>query len=176
MKVHVMRGMTKLPVATRVQILSMLVEGSSLRSISRVGGVSINTVTKLLIEAGCACSRFQRAAMVNLPCKSLQLDEIWGFIGKKVRHLREDDDPTFGDVLTYCAIDAETKLVPSYKVASKRNMPNTIEFIADLKSRMNNRIQISSDAMPQYEEAIDFVYGMDVDYAQIVKNLRNGRK
>lgn len=95
--------------------------------------------------------------MRNLDCNRIELDEIWGYIGKKLAHVREDEDQTLGDVWTYCAIDAETKL------------PNTIEFISDLKSRMNNRIQISSDAMNAYQEAIETVYGQDVDYAQIVK-------
>jgi IS1 family transposase len=107
--------------------------------------------------------------MRNLDCKLIELDEIWGYIGKKVRHLREDDDPTFGDVWTFCALDAETKIVPSYKVASKRTLDNTTAFIADLASRVNNRMQISSDAMPSYAEAIETVFGLEVDYAQIVK-------
>jgi IS1 family transposase len=121
------------------------------------------------VRLGQGCAALLDQKMRKLDCNRIEIDEIWGFIGKKRARLREDDDRTLGDVWTYCAIDAETKVVPSYKVASTRNMPNTVEFISDLKSRINNRIQISSDAMPQYEEAIDFVYGMDVDYAQIVK-------
>ncbi len=105
----------------------------------------------------------------NLDCERIELDEIWGFIGKKIAHVREDDDPTFGDVWTFCAIDAETKLVPAYKVASSRNLPNTTAFISDLSSRLNNRVQISSDAMNSYQEAIESVFGLEVDYAQIVK-------
>jgi transposase-like protein len=132
-------------------------------------GIHRDTIMRLGVRIGQGCGRLLDEKMRNLDCNRIELDEIWGFIGKKVRNLREDDDPTFGDVWTYCAIDAETKLVPSYKVASKRNTPNTIEFIADLKSRMNNRIQISSDAMNAYADAIEFVYGQDVDYAQIVK-------
>jgi IS1 family transposase len=107
--------------------------------------------------------------MRNLDCNRIELDEVWGYIGKKMAHVREDDVPTMADVWTYCAIDAESKLVPAYKVASRRNIPTTIEFISDLKSRMNNRIQISSDAMNAYADAIEFVFGRDVDYAQIVK-------
>src|SRR5689334_5749236 len=94
---------------------------------------------------------------------------FWGFIGKKKAHVTEYDDPTYGDVWTYCAIDAETKLVPSYLVASKRNLPNTITFISDLALRLNNRVQLSSDAMNAYEEAIELVFGREIDYAQIVK-------
>ena len=100
--------------------------------------------------------------MRKLDCNRIELDEVRGYIGKKMANLRENDDPSYGDVSTYCAIDAETKLVPSCKVASKRNMPHTIAFISDLKSRLNNRIQISSDAMPSYQEAIEHVFGQSV--------------
>ncbi len=153
----------------QIAVTAALAEGSSIRSIERMTGIHRDTIMRLGVRVGQGCAQLLDQKMRKLDCNRIELDEIWGFIGKKVRHLREDDDPTFGDVWTYCAIDAETKLVPSYKVASKRNMPNTIEFIADLKSRMNNRIQISSDAMLSYAEAIEFVYGQDVDYAQIVK-------
>ncbi len=153
----------------QIAVTAALAEGSSIRSIERMTGIHRDTIMRLGVRIGQGCGRLLDEKMRNLDCNRIELDEIWGFIGKKVRNLREDDDPTFGDVWTYCAIDAETKLVPSYKVASKRNTPNTIEFIADLKSRMNNRIQISSDAMNAYADAIEFVYGQDVDYAQIVK-------
>ena len=153
----------------QIAVTAALAEGNSIRSIERMTGIHRDTIMRLGVRIGQGCGRLLDEKMRNLDCNRIELDEIWGFIGKKVRHLREDDDPTFGDVWTYCAIDAETKLVPSYKVASKRNTPNTIEFIANLKSRMSNRIQISSDAMLSYADAIEFVYGQDVDYAQIVK-------
>lgn len=132
-------------------------------------GIHRDTIMRLGVRIGQDCARLLDQKMRNLDCNRIELDEVWGFIGKKVRHLREDDDPTFGDVWTFCAIDAETKLVPAYKVASKRSTPVTIEFISDLKSRINNRIQISSDAMKAYGDAIESVFGQDVDYAQIVK-------
>ena len=153
----------------QIAVTAALAEGNSIRSIERMTGIHRDTIMRLGVRVGQGCAGLLDQKMRKLDCNRIELDEIWGFIGKKVRHLREDDDPTFGDVWIYCAIDAETKLVPSYKVASKRNMPNTIEFISDLKSRMNNRIQISGDAMLSYAEAIEFVYGQDVDYAQIVK-------
>src|SRR5262245_27094798 len=153
----------------QIAVTAALAEGNSIRSIERMTGIHRDTIMRLGVRIGQGCALLLDQKMRNLDCERIELDEIWGFIGKKVRHLREDDDPTFGDVWTYCAIDAETKLVPTYKVASKRNLPNTIAFISDLKSRMNNRIQISSDAMPAYAEAIDTVFGQDVDYAQIVK-------
>jgi len=158
-----------LSIDKQIAVTAALAEGNSIRSIERMTGIHRDTIMRLGVRVGQGCAQLLDSKMRNLACNRIELDEIWGFIGKKIRHLREDDNPTFGDVWTYCAIDAETKLVPSYKVASKRNMPNTIEFIADLKSRMNNRIQISSDAMLSYADAIEFVYGQDVDYAQIVK-------
>ena len=139
-------------------------------------GIHRDTIMRLGVRVGQGCARLPDEKMRNLDCNRIEPDEIWGFIGKKVRHLREDDDPTLGDVWTYCAIDAQTKLVPSYKVASKRNAPNTIEFIANLKSRINNRIQISSDAMDAYADAIEFVYGQDVDLCADCKNVRHRRK
>jgi IS1 family transposase len=153
----------------QIAVTAALAEGNSIRSIERMTGIHRYTIMRLGIRIGKGCAILLDQKMRNLDCQRIELDEIWGYIGKKMAHVREDDDPTLGDVWTYCAIDAESKLVPSYKVASRRNLPNTIQFISDLKSRMNNRIQISSDAMNAYQEAIETVYGQDVDYAQIVK-------
>jgi IS1 family transposase len=96
------------------------------------------------------------------------MDEVWGFIGKKEKHVSVDDDPELGDVWTYCAIDSETKLVPAFKVG-KRNLGTTTEFVHDVASRMRNRVQISTDALRGYAEAIEQSFGADVDYGQIVK-------
>jgi len=153
----------------QIAVTAALAEGNSIRSIERMTGVHRDTIMRLGVRVGQGCARLLDEKMRNLDCNRLELDEVWGFIGKKVRHVTEFDDPTFGDVWTYCAIDAETKLVPAYRVTSKRNMPNTVAFISDLKSRLNNRVQISTDAMNAYEEAIEIVFGREVDYAQIVK-------
>jgi hypothetical protein len=153
----------------QIAITAALAEGNSIRSIERMTGVHRDTIMRLGVRIGQGCANLLDAKMRNLDCNRIELDEVWGFVGKKIRHLREGDDPTYGDVWTYCAIDAETKLVPSFKVASKRNLPNTVAFISDLASRVNNRIQISSDAMLSYGEAIESVFGQEVDYAQIVK-------
>jgi hypothetical protein len=107
-------------------------EGNSIRSIERLTGIHRDTIMRLGVRIGQGCAQLLDRKMRGLDCNRIELDEIWGFVRKKVRHLREDDDPTFGDVWTYCAIDAETKIVPSYKVASKRTLPGTIEFISDL--------------------------------------------
>ena len=152
----------------QIAVTAALAEDNSIRSIERMTGVHRDTIMRLGVRIGQGCARLLDEKMRGLDCQRIELDEIWSYIGKKMAHVREDDDQTLGDVWTDCAIDAETKLVPAYKVASRRNIPTTIEFI-DLKSRMNNRIQISSDAMNAYSEAIDFMFGRDVDYAQIVK-------
>ena len=128
---------------------------------------------RLGVRIGQGCARLMDEKMRNLDCQRLELDEVWGYIGKKMRHWQVGDDPTHGDVWTYCAIDADTKLVPSYHVSSVRDMHNTVEFIADLASRLNNRVMISTDAMNSYEDAIEYVFGSEIDYGQIVKTYQS---
>lgn len=106
--------------------------------------------------------------MRDLSCSRLEMDEIWGFIGKKDRHVRDGDDPQFGNVWTFCAIDAETKLVPAYKVGH-RDQATANAFIADVAERMKNRVQISTDGLKAYVDAIERSFGSDVDYGQIIK-------
>jgi IS1 family transposase len=107
--------------------------------------------------------------MRNLQCNLLQFDEVWGFIGKKEKHRRIDDDPTLGDVWTFCAIDAETKLVPAFKVG-KRDHATANAFVADVASRLRNRPQVSTDGLRAYVEAVENAFGMNVDYGMIIKN------
>jgi hypothetical protein len=110
----------------QIAIVSALAEGSSIRSIERMTSIHRDTIMRLGVRVGQGCAKLLDVKMRGLDCKRLELDEIWGFIGKKMRHVKEDDDPTFGDVWTYCAIDAETKLVPSYHVASNRSIETTL--------------------------------------------------
>jgi IS1 family transposase len=167
-----------LPKDKQIQVTAALAEGNSIRSIERMTGIHRDTIMRLGVKIGQGCARLLDEKMRNLDCHRLELDEVWGYVGKKMRHWQIGDDPTYGDVWTYCAIDADTKLVPSYRVSSTRDHYNTTEFIADLASRLNNRVQISTDAMNSYEEAIETVFGMDVDYGQIVKTYQSedGRK
>jgi IS1 family transposase len=162
--------MNKLPLAKRVQILSMLCEGSSMRSISRVADVSINTVYRMLIDAGEACFAHQDKALRNLPCKRLQLDEAWSFVYTKQRNvmLAKKAPENAGDVWTWVAICADTKLIPSWRVGD-RSGATAIEFVCDLSNRLANRVQITSDGHRAYLEAIEAGFGADVDYAQLVK-------
>jgi len=106
--------------------------------------------------------------MQDLTCNYLQLDELWGFIGKKERHCSVDDNPEYGDVWTFCAIDSETKLVPSFK-CGKRNHETANAFVQDIANRVRNRVQISTDALGAYGEAVERAFGANVDYGQIVK-------
>src|SRR6202140_3516619 len=130
----------------QIAVIGALAEGSSIRSIERITGLHRDTIMRLGVKVGQGCATLLNAKMRDLPCRRLEFDEIWGFIGKKARHVRPDDDPQFGDVWTFCAIDAETKLVPSYKVG-KRTHATTTEFVQDVASRMRHRVQVSSDAM-----------------------------
>ncbi len=160
----------QLPKDKQIAVIAALAEGSSIRSVERVTGIHRDTIMRLGVKIGQGCARLLDAKMRGLDCHRLEIDEIWGFVGKKMRHVKPEDDQTFGDVWTYCALDAETKLVPSYRVSSTRDIYNTSEFISDLASRLNNRVQISTDAMVAYPEAIERAFGREVDYAQIVKS------
>ena len=151
-------------------VLSSLLEGCSIRSTERLTGVHHDTIMRLLVKAGEGCERLLNDRMQDLPCRLLQVDEIWTFVQKKQRHVLPTDDPTrTGDIWTFVALDPETKLVPTYRVGG-RNAKVATDFIADLSSRLKNLVQLSSDALPQYVSAIERVFGANVDYGQIVKS------
>src|SRR6266536_3349766 len=158
-----------LPKDKQIAIIGALAEGSSIRAISRMTGVHQDTICRLGVRVGRGCAAVLDAKMRNLSCKFLQLDEIWGFIGKKEKHVSFNDDPTLGDVWTFCAIDSETKIVPAFKVG-KRNHQTANAFLADIASRLRTRPQISSDGLRAYVEAVENAFGMDADYGMIMKN------
>lgn len=160
--------MNKLPLKKRAQILGLLVEGNSLRATSRLADCSINTVTKLLVDVGTACAKYQDKALRNLPCKRVQVDEIWSFVYAKAKNVPESKQGEAGDVWTWTAICAETKLVPSFLVGG-RDGGYATEFIQDLAGRMASRIQLTSDGHRAYLEAVESAFGGDVDYAQLIK-------
>ena len=157
-----------LPKDKQIAIISLLAEGSSIRAISRVTGIHQDTICRLGVRVGKGCARLLDAKMRDLTCHYLQFDEIWGFIGKKEKHLASTDDPTKGDVWTFCAIDAETKLMPAFKVG-KRNHVTANAFVADVASRLKNRPQISSDGLRAYVEAVENAFGTEVDFGMIIK-------
>src|SRR5580700_3513300 len=162
--------MNKLSRADRAHIIRLLVEGNPMRSTSRIADVSINTVTKLLIDAGKVCSDYQDQALRDLQCKRLQPDEIWAFCYAKQRKVpfAKAAPEEAGDIWTWVAIDAETKLVPSWLVGD-RSGDTAIRFVCDLSKRLANRVQVTSDGHRAYLEAVEAGFGADVDYAQLVK-------
>jgi IS1 family transposase len=148
----------------------MLVEGNSLRATSRMADVSINTVTKLLVDVGDACERFQDAALRDLKCKRIQCDEIWSFVYAKAKNVPDAHAGEFGygDVWTWVAMDADSKLVPSWGVG-RRDAFTGHAFIRDLASRLATRVQVTTDGHKIYLEAIEGAFGANVDYAMLVK-------
>lgn len=158
-----------LPKDKQIVVVNMLAEGSSIRAVERITGVNRNTIMSLGVRVGKGCAKLMDAKMRDLTCRYLQFDEIWGFIAKKEKHRMIEDDPTLGDVWTFCAIDAETKLVPAFKVG-KRDRYTANTFVSDVASRLKNRPQISSDGMRSYVEAVENAFGMNVDFGMIVKN------
>jgi len=161
--------MNKLSLDKQTTVVSALVEGVSIRSIERMTGVHRDTIMRLMVRVGQGCEKIMDQHMRNLPCKHLQLDEIWCYVGKKQRHVKESDDVSqVGDFYTWVAIDSDTKLIPSYKVG-KRDAETGNAFVDDLAGRLANRVQISSDGLKIYVDAVEESFGSEVDYAQIVK-------
>jgi len=162
--------MNKLPLQKRVQILSMLCEGSSMRSISRVCDVSINTVVKMLVDAGNVCMAFHDEKVVGVKAKRVQVDEIWSFTAAKQKNVPNMKKPVdgAGDTWTWTAIDADSKLIVQWYVGDRDG--ETAKFFIDgLKTRLATRIQLTSDGLKAYLEAVEGAFGADVDYAQLVK-------
>jgi IS1 family transposase len=166
--------MNKLPVAQRAQIFAMLCEGSSMRSVSRLADVSINTVAKLLVDAGRFCAGFHDAKVRDVKAKRVQVDEIWSFTGakqKNVATMKARVDGA-GDTWTWTAIEADTKLIVSHFVGG-RDGECAMWFMDDLRSRLANRVQLTSDGHKAYLEAVEGAFGADVDYAMLIKLYGN---
>lgn len=165
-----MRGMNKLPLETRVQILSMLVEGASMRSASRVADVSINTVSKLLVDAGNACVSFHHEKVQGVASKRIQCDEIWSFCYAKARNVARAKGAPYGagDVWTWTALDADSKLILSWMIGA-RDTETAIIFMDDLQARLANRVQLTTDGHRPYLEAVPHAFQGEVDYAMLVK-------
>src|SRR5229473_4244506 len=163
--------MNKLPLAKRVQILSMLCEGSSMRAITRVTGVSLNTVTKLLIDAGKACAAYHDRHVRGVKATRVQCDEIWSFVGAKQKNVgasKRAADPTAGDCWTWTAIEADTKLLVSYQVGG-RDSEYALMLMDDLRGRLANRVQLTTDGHRAYLQAVEEAFGADIDYGMLVK-------
>jgi IS1 family transposase len=151
----------------KIQVIAALAEGSAIRSIERMTGVHRDTIMRLGVKVGQGCTRLMDEEMRELQCGRLELDEIWGFVGKKDRNVKPGD-VGLGSVWTFCAIDSETKLVPAFRVGH-RDVATADAFMQDVASRMRNRLQISTDGLRAYVDAIERAFGAEVDYGQIVK-------
>ncbi len=163
--------MNKLDIAKRAQIVAALVEGCSIRATVRMTGASKNTIAKLLVELGAACSTYLDEHLVNLPCKRVQVDEIWSFCYAKAKNVTPEiaaKNPFAGDVWTWVAIDADTKLIPSWIVGPRDGVTTRI-FVNDLADRLANRIQLTSDGLSIYLAAVERAFSGHVDYAQLIK-------
>ena len=163
--------MNKLSVAKRSQILSMLVEGMSMRSITRITGASINTVAKLLTDAGDACAAYHDEHVRGITgYRRIECDEIWSFVYAKNKNVPLAKKPPegAGDAWTWTAIDAKSKLIISYLVGG-RDSDCALEFMDDIKARLENRVQMTTDGHKAYLEAVEDAFGADVDYAQLIK-------
>ncbi len=164
------RGMNRLSQQKRAMILNMLVEGMSMRSISRTAGVSINTVTKLLADAGRACAEYHDLHVRNVPSRRVQCDEIWSFVyakQKNVPHAKAAPHQA-GEVWTWTAIDADSKLILAWEVGD-RSGKTAGEFMGNVSGRLANRVQLTTDGNNAYLEAVEGAFGADVDYAMLVK-------
>jgi len=152
----------------QIAIIAALAEGSSIRAIERMTGVHRDTIMRLGVKIGQGCKALMDFKLVNLPCTRLELDEIWGFVGKKEKHVKPEDGNAVGSVWTFCAIDADTKLVPAFRVGD-RDAATANAFLQDVAERMTGRVQISTDGLRAYEEAIERSFGGNADYGQIIK-------
>jgi IS1 family transposase len=162
--------MNRLSTEKRAQIIGSLVEGNSIRATVRMTGAAKNTVTKLLVDLGEACAEFQDGQLVTLPCEVVEADEIWSFCYAKNQNVPEQfkGTPGYGDVWTFTAICADTKLIPSWLVG-ERTRDDAEIFLADLASRMTGRIQLSTDGHRIYEGTVAQAFGQEIDWAQIQK-------
>lgn len=169
--------MNKLDTAARAQILNMLCEGMSMRAVSRLADVSINTVFKLLVDAGLACARFHDENVRNVTAKVVQCDEIWSFCYAKAKNVAtaKAAPERAGDVWTWTALDSGSKMILSYLVGG-RDSEYALAFMDDLRSRLANRVQLTTDGHKPYLQAVEESFGADIDYAMLVKIYGEGPK
>jgi IS1 family transposase len=166
---HIVQYMRKLSIQQKTQVVRCLVEGNSIRSTVRITGVAKNTVIKLLLDLADCCAAYHDRYVRNLKVKRLQCDEIWQYVGAKAKNTRPEKKAIgWGDVWTWTAIDADTKLCVSYLVGG-RDAGWAHEFMQDCANRIKNRVQITTDGHKAYLEAVENAFGADIDYAQLQK-------
>jgi transposase-like protein/IS1 family transposase len=161
-------GEMRLPIEKAISTIRLFVEGCSIRTIERVTEVHRDTILRVLVLAGERCEKLMDETMRNLPCRRIQCDEIWTYVGKKKRNVRPGDAAELGDQWVFVALDADTKLVPVFRIG-KRSSENTQAFIRDLHTRTTGRMQLTTDAFIFYQKAVEQSFGADVDYAQLTK-------
>lgn len=166
--------MNRLSIQERARILGCLVEGNSMRATSRLCGVSINTVTKLLVEVGTACNEYQDKILRNLTCKRMQCDEIWSFCQMKERNVPANRKGVlgYGDIWTWTALDPDTKLIACFLVG-ERSAASARAFIGDLAGRLLSQIQLTTDGYRPYINAVEKYFGGDIDYSVLKKLYSN---
>lgn len=163
-----MVSMNRLSTEKRAQIVGALVEGNSIRATVRMTGAAKNTITKLLADLGRACSEYQDKTLRNLSSKRIECDEIWAFVGAKKKNVQAHHPNDYGDVWTWVAIDADTKLVPTWMVG-ERNAIDAYVLMSDLAQRVSHRIQLTTDGQSAYFQAVTDAFGPGIDYAQVKK-------
>jgi len=166
--------MNKLNKEKQKQVIAALVEGNSIRATVRMTGVAKNTIVKLLADVGKACSEYQDKGFKNLPCKRIQCDEIRSFCYSKEKNVPEDKQGSFGygDVWTFTALCADSKLVPSWRLG-RRDLLTATDFMRDLAGRMKNRVQLTTDGNRAYLNAVEDAFGKDIDFSQLIKLYGN---
>jgi IS1 family transposase len=162
--------MNRLNREQRAKILHLLCEGSSIRAVTRLTGASKNTVTKLMVDAGKACAEYHDKTVRNIKAKRIQCDEIWSFCYAKEKNVRDAKAAPdgAGNVWTWTALDADSKLIVSWWIGDRSSSTGRV-FLDDLKSRLANRVQLTTDGHGAYLEAVDHTFGEDVDYAMLIK-------
>jgi IS1 family transposase len=161
--------MNRLSTADRVRVVSALVEGNSLRGTARLTGVARMTIEKLLRDLGAACAEYHDTHVRDLTSRRVQCDEIWSLVGAKAKNVPEERRGQWGDIWTWTAIDADSKLIVSYRVGN-RTASDAYDFMQDVASRLANRVQLTTDQLKVYLNAVDYAFGVDVDYAILEKH------
>ena len=167
--------MNKLPIEKRVQIINLLVEGSSLRAASRIADCSINTVTKLLVDVGRACERFHDEKVRGIKAAKIQADEIWSFVYSKQKNVPDGMENEAGDIWTWTAIDSDSKLIVSWYVGDRTAFTANL-FMQDVANRLANKVQLTTDGHSAYLSAVDNAFENDIDFAQLVKIYGSSEK
>lgn len=169
--------MNRLNPTKQAQVIAALVEGNSIRAIERMTGVAKHTILKLIKDVGIACADYQDRTLRDLKCKRIQCDEIWQFCYAKEKNVPADKKGQFGygDVWTWVAIDADTKLVPAF-MTGNRDLRSAKMFIEDLAGRLTNRIQLTTDGLKVYLDAVEDSFGCEIDYAMLVKNYESSQE